>query len=484
LQLTHDEGEKVVDSFSLDGSEIYFNRVLGRDEVWAIPTLGGSARRLASGVSLVPSADGSSLFYLKSNSKGIFRAANAGLGEELVYSFDIPQASPFSILPFPDSNDLLVITGKQLRPDEVHLYKVNVPTRTTAELASLSGYPDGLVWGEPGKKLLLSRTVNGLSNLWTYGLADRSLTQITFGPGPDLWPMSYPAGKGILYVNGKGSGFLTAYHVRSKSSTDIVSENASQPSISPDGKRVMYLKYLDQNKSELWVSDINGSNQVRLASSGALDTLNWSPDSSLISFADYQGGVSRVFLAGADGRGLRQIERLEGFVAWLTWSADMKTLYISSLKGRSKPTVWKAEADGSHVEQFLDDCCMVVDASPDGKRLLGFVGRGEDLGIYQISVKDKRRIPLVPGVATLGPRYSPDGKSVLYALASRGEVTFYGQALRDDNPVGKPQIALKLPFTFRLVYQGNAFDFSPDLSTVVYARPGGQADLYLFSQPQ
>jgi len=484
LQLTNDEGEKVLDSFSFDGSEIYFNRVLGRDEVWAIPTLGGNARRLASGLSLVPSADGSSLFYLKSDSKGIFRAANAGLGEELVYSFDIPQASPFSILPFPDGNDLLVTTGNQLRPDDVHLYKVNVPTRTAAELALLSGYPDGLVWGEPGKKLLLSRTVNGLSNLWTFSLADRSLTQITFGPGPDLRPMSYPAGKGILYVNGKGAGFLTAYHVRSKSSTDIVSENASQPSISPDGKRVMYLKYLDQNKSELWVSDTDGSNQVRLVSSGALDTLNWSPDSSQISFADSQGGVSKVFLAGADGRGLRQIERLEGFAAWLIWSADMKTLYISSLKGRSKPTVWKAEADGSHVEQFLDDCCMVVDASPDGERLLGFVGRGEDLGIYQISVKDKRRIPLVHGVATLGPRYSPDGKSVLYPLASRGEVTFYRQALRDGNPVGKPQIALKLPFTFRLVYQGNAFDFSPDLSTVVYARPGGKADLYLLSQPQ
>ncbi len=144
--------------------------------------------------------------------------------------------------------------------------------------------------------------------------------------------------------------------------------------------------------------------------------------------------------------------------------------------------MWRAGADGSHVERFLDDCCFVVDASLDGKRLLGFWPQGDDLGIYQILVRDKRRVPLVPGVATFGARYSPDGKSVLYPLGSRGEVTFYRQALRDDNPVGKPQIALKLPFTFQLLYRGNAFDFSPDLSTVVYARPGGQADLYLLSQ--
>jgi serine/threonine protein kinase len=484
LQLTHDEGEKIVDRFSFDGSEIYFNRVLGRDEVWAIPTLGGSTRRLASGLSLVPSADGSSLFYLKSRSQGIFRAANTGLGEERVYSFDNPQVIPFSILPFPDGNDLLVITANASRIDEVHLYKVNVPTREATELASLSGYPNDLVWEEPGKKLLLSRTVNGLTNLWSYSLADHSLTQITFGPGPDLRPMSFPAGKGILYVNGKGSGFLTAYHVRSKSSTDIVSENASQPSISPDGKRVMYIKFVAGNKSELWVSDINGGNQVKLASSVDLSTGTWSPDGSQISFFDSTGGENRVFLAGADGRGLRQIVRVEDYVAWLSWSADSKTLYISSVKGGSKPNVWKTDAGGSHVEKFLDDSCFVVDVSPDGKRLLGFIPSGDDVGIYQISVKDKKRIPLVPGVATFGPHYAPDGKSVLYPVASRGEVTFYRQALRDANPIGTPQIALKLPFTFSLVYGGDAFDFSPDLSTVVYARPGGQADLYLLTQPQ
>ena len=72
-------------------------------------------------------------------------------------------------------------------------------------------------------------------------MQDRSLTQITFGTGPDFSPMPDPGGKGIYYVNGKSSGFLTAYHVHSKESTDIVSEDATQPAISPDGKRVMYV---------------------------------------------------------------------------------------------------------------------------------------------------------------------------------------------------------------------------------------------------
>jgi len=72
----------------------------------------------------------------------------------------------------------------------------------------------------------------------------------------------------------------------------------------------------------------------------------------------------------------------------------------------------------------------------------------------------------------------------LYPVTSRSEVTFYRQAWRDGKLVGKPQVALKRPFAFGLTYQGNAYDFSRDLSTVVYARPGGQADLYLLSHPQ
>ena len=62
-----------MDSFSTDGTEIYYQRSGGRDEVWAVPTLGGSPSRVASGNSIVPSADGASLFYVKSESRGIFR---------------------------------------------------------------------------------------------------------------------------------------------------------------------------------------------------------------------------------------------------------------------------------------------------------------------------------------------------------------------------------------------------------------------------
>ena len=100
-----------------------------------------------------------------------------------------------------------------------------------------------------------------------------------------------------------------------------------------------------------------------------------------------------------------------------------------------------------------------------------------------MSISDRKCIPLLPGVATFGATFARDGKSILYAVASRGEVTIYRQSWRDGKLIGAAQVALKVPFAFPLQYAGgNAYDFSRDLSTIVYARPGGHADLYLLSQ--
>ena len=77
--------------------------------------------------------------------------------------------------------------------------------------------------------------------------------------------------------------------------------------------------------------------------------------------------------------------------------------------------------------------------------------------------------------------FAHDGRSFLYAVSSRGELLIYRQLWKDGKVIGTPQVALKLPFAFPLNY-GSTYDFSHDLSTIVYARPGGHADLYLMSQ--
>ena len=113
--------------------------------------------------------------------------------------------------------------------------------------------------------------------------------------------------------------------------------------------------------------------------------------------------------------------------------------------------------------------------------LLCVILGGKRAGIYEISIQGRQVVPLLPGVETFTVRFARDGKSFLYAVTARSDVTFYRQAWRDGELIGKPEIALKLPFAFHQLYSGNAYDFSRDLSIIVYARPGGQADLYFLS---
>ena len=205
----------------------------------------------------------------------------------------------------------------------VRISKINLTSRRAVDLAEISGNPRDFVWAEPGNTVLFSRNVNGLTNIWSYSLHDRSLTQITFGAGPDSSPMPDPGGKGIYYVNGKSSNFLTAYHVHSKQSTDIVSEDATEPAISRDGKHVMYITLPAPERNELWVSDIEGGNKLKIATGEGMGTGTWAPDNFHLSFVESEAGAGyRAYIVGADGSGLHQLPRMGVSV----WSSGMGAL--------------------------------------------------------------------------------------------------------------------------------------------------------------
>jgi serine/threonine protein kinase len=483
LQLTNDEGDKDIDNFSPDGKEIYYQKNLGRDETWSVPTLGGSPRLLVAARWMVPSSDGASIFYAKSEGSGIFRAGKSGLDEELVYNAKGTGLFFIPVLPFPGGNDLLAGGFHVAFESKFRFYRINLTSHAAVDLGEVSANAFDAVWAEPGKTVLFGRVVNGLMNIWSYNLSDRTLTQITFGTGPDYAPMPDPGGRGIYFVNGKSSGSLTAYHVHSKESTDIAGD-ATGPSISPDGKRVMYVTFPSTHGSQLWVSDLDGGNKFKIATGEGLWTGSWAPDNFHVTFSESGAAAeAKAYIVGTDGSGLRQLPPMGGIPDNPVWSPDQKSLYVSvEEKATSIPTVWKWTMDGSNPEKIVENCTLISDIDPGGEYLLGFGRYGEKTGIYDVSASDRTCISLLPGVATFGAIFARDGKSFLYAVASRAEVTIYRQPWKHGKTIGTPQVALKLPFAFPMNYGGSAYDFSRDLSTIVYARPGGHADLYLLSQ--
>jgi serine/threonine protein kinase/Tol biopolymer transport system component len=486
LQLTSDNGAKIVDSFSPDGSEIYYGKSEQRAEEWAVATLGGKPTRVVSGHLLSPSPDGAYLFYTDADDRVIIRAAKSGLDQEKIYTFGAATLPINRILPYADGNHLLVLTADPVSSREgFRAHEIDVAKKTATDLDEIPGIVEGVVWAESGNSILFSRTLNGLTNIWKYGMADKKLEQVTAGTGPDTWPMPDPGGKGLYYVNGKSSGFLTAYNTRTKQFTDIASENATQPAISPDGKKVAYITVPARDHNEVWVADIDGSNKTRITAGESLATGMWSADSALLGFvAEKTGSPDKPFVVRADGSGLKALSWSGGTVQNVLISADQKTAYLNSLeKSENATTISQESAEGSAPEKLTDTCGFAFAIAPGGKYLLTLQGGTEkEIGIYQLSLADKKCSLLVPGAVTFGVVNGKDGKSFLYAIPSQQDVTIYRQGWDDGKLIGKPQVALKLPFAFPLVSGGNAYDFSSDLSTVIYARAGGHADIYLLSQ--
>ncbi|MFY9801929.1 MAG: protein kinase [Candidatus Acidiferrales bacterium] len=486
LQLTDDDGAKIVDGFSPDGAEIYYGKSQERAEEWSVPTLGGKPSRVVAGTHLSPSPDGAYLFYTNPEERFVLRSGKSGLDEERIFSFAATTLPISRILPYADGRHLLVLTADPVSSREgFRAHEIDIVNKTETDLDEIPGIASGVVWADPDKTILFSRTVNGLTNIWKYGLADKKLEQVTMGTGPDTWPMPDPGGKGLYFVNGKSSGFLTAYNTRTRQSTDIASENATQPAISPDGKKVMYITVPSRDHNELWVADIDGGNKTKIAAAESLATGFWAEDSARLSFIEEKAGSpDKPYIVRVDGSGLQPLTWSGGTVQALLFSPDQKTIYLNSFeKTANATTISQEHAEGSTPEQLTDTCGFAFNIAPGGKYLLTLAGGSQRVvGVYQFSLADRKCTVLVPGVVTFGIVPGKDGKSFMYAIPSQQDVTIYRQGWQDGKVIGKPQVALKLPFAFPLVSGGNAYDFSSDLATVVYARAGGHADLFLLSQ--
>ncbi|HYA61616.1 MAG TPA: hypothetical protein VED66_00330, partial [Candidatus Sulfotelmatobacter sp.] len=215
-----------------------------------------------------------------------------------------------------------------------------------------------------------------------------------------------------------------------------------------------------------------------------LSTGDFSPDGSRLMYTKTSYDADQNFAVNVDGSHPRQLPHSLGNTESAAWSGDGKNLYVSGFQSFRNPHVetWKIAGDGASAEPFAQGCGFVMDSSPDGKYLLMPMDFGENIGIFEMSIANKTCTSLVPGVATFLPRFSRDGRYVLYTTSSRGEVTLFRVPWAAGKVTGEPQVVLKMPFAFAQRFNGNAYDIARDLSRIVYVRPSGQFDVYLLSR--
>lgn len=148
--------------------------------------------------------------------------------------------------------------------------------------------------------------------------------------------------------------------------------------MSHDARKVMYVNRTQGGPDELFISNIDGSNAIKLASAKTLATGDFSPDDARVVFAEVVRDANNNFVVNVDGTQIRRLPRSTPNTETSDWSADGKNVYLSgfqSWRDPDKTETWKNSSDGSSVELFVEGCAYAMDSSKDGLHRCDLVGR-------------------------------------------------------------------------------------------------------------
>ena len=191
------------------------------------------------------------------------------------------------------------------------------------------------------------------------------------------YPSLSPDGKSVIYAAFRQANIYEIYEMNLATGNVVQLTNKlgnlNAPEISPDGKHIIFKLWSpNTDKNVLWMMDRDGQHADKISRVVGWDP-TWSPDGTYILFAsDVEDGVIKLLRIGADGRDLHRVSSLP------------------AIRGRS-------------------------DLSPDGQFIVTYSGDPWNHEVYIMTADGLNARVLSPaGGNSQGPSFSPDGQWVTF----------------------------------------------------------------------
>lgn len=283
-------------------------------------------------------------------------AETGGVVRPSIHRIDlrVPEAAPHPVTIEPGAREATASPdGARLAYtcDRPHGTAICVAERNGANVVVLTGttmmLADQPAWSPDGSWIAFRRWAPGgppgpfnPSRIWVMDADGNVMKQVTDGDGwqesPTWSPMQPGGGHRIAYSHKRLAGGYVTGTIRSvradgsdvRQVTATVGQLDDEPSWSPDGTRILFVRTGGEAGGDLWLANAAGGGERPLMAAdpaGAQRSPAWSPDGLFVAFAsshdiDPDGYGWQIYTVRADGTGLvrRTFSRTEkGNPAWM-----------------------------------------------------------------------------------------------------------------------------------------------------------------------
>jgi TolB protein len=217
------------------------------------------------------------------------------------------------------------------------------------------------------------------------------------------------AGNQICIINADGTGFR-------RLTTDDTKQHY-YPSLSPDGKSVVYAAFREANIYEIYEINLVTGNVVQLTNRlGNLNAPEISPDGKRIIFKTWSANTDKnvIWMMDRDGKNADKISRVVGWDP--TWSPDGEyILFASDMDGVIQLFRMRTNGKDLHRVSSLPAIRGRSDLSPDGQSIVTYSGEPWNHEVYIMNVDGSNARLLSPaGGNSQGASFSPDGQWITF----------------------------------------------------------------------
>ena len=207
-----------------------------------------------------------------------------------------------------------------------------------------------------------------------------------------------------------------------------ISTEDSSPSWSPDGTKIAFNSDKDEQNSDIYIMNVDGSNPTRLTDNPADDgDPSWSPDGDRVVFHSNRDGNWEVYTMNADGSDQARLTNEPANDLGPSWSPDgTRILFGSNRDGNWE--IYTMNVDGSNQTRLTENTTDVgaPSWSPDGTKIAFTSDRDGNPEVYVMNEDGSDQIRLTfNSDRDQRPSWSPDGQKIAFASNRDGNWEIY-----------------------------------------------------------